>query len=156
MRFAYILIAASALLASAAHADDHGRRMPVQMPKAYVQECAGCHMAYPPGLLPAASWQRMMGGLDKHYGTDASLDAATVQQLSTWLQANAGTTQRARAEGPPPEDRITRTRWFARKHEDIAPNVYKRPAIKSAANCMACHTGAERGDFDDDNVRIPK
>ncbi len=156
MRFAYILIAAGALLAGAAQADGAGRRMPSQVPKAYTQECAGCHMAYPPGLLQAASWQRMMGGLDKHYGSDASLDAATVEQLSAWLQANAGTYKRARAEGPPPEDRITRTRWFARKHEDIAPAVYKRPAIKSAANCMACHSGAERGDFDDDNARIPK
>ena len=97
-----------------------------------------------------------MGGLNQHYGSDASLDAATVQQLSTWLQTHAGTYKRARAEEPPPEDRITRTRWFARKHEDIAPAVYKRAAIQSAAHCMACHAGAERGDFDDDKVRIPK
>ena len=130
--------------------------MPTQVPKASVQECASCHMAYPPGLLPAASWQRLMGGLNQHYGSDASLDAATVQQLSTWLQTHAGTYKRARAEEPPPEDRITRTRWFARKHEDIAPAVYKRAAIQSAAHCMACHAGAERGDFDDDKVRIPK
>ena len=156
MRSIHILIAACAVLAGAAQADDHGRRMPTQVPKAYVQECASCHMAYPPGLLPAASWQRLMGGLNQHYGSDASLDAATVQQLSTWLQTHAGTYQRARAEEPPPEDRITRTRWFARKHEDIAPAVYKRAAIQSAAHCMACHAGAERGDFDDDKVRIPK
>ncbi len=35
--------------------------------KTYQQECAGCHMAYPPGMLPPASWQRIMGSLDKHY-----------------------------------------------------------------------------------------
>jgi mono/diheme cytochrome c family protein len=27
--------------------------------------------------------------------------------------------------------------------------------VKSAANCAACHTGAERGNFDDDNIRLP-
>ena len=91
MRSIHILIAACAVLAGAAQADDHGRRMPTQVPKAYVQECASCHMAYPPGLLPAASWQRLMGGLNQHYGSDASLDAATVQQLSSWLQTHAST-----------------------------------------------------------------
>jgi hypothetical protein len=32
----------------------------------YKQECAACHLAYPPGLLPARSWSRIMSGLDKH------------------------------------------------------------------------------------------
>ena len=26
----------------------------------YVEECGSCHMAYPPGLLPALSWQKIM------------------------------------------------------------------------------------------------
>ncbi|MDD2608582.1 MAG: diheme cytochrome c [Giesbergeria sp.] len=124
------------------------------MPPAYQQECAGCHMAYPPGLLPAASWNRMMQGLDKHYGSDASLDDATVRQLSTWLQSNAGTYKRVREE--PPQDRITQSAWFERKHREVQPAVWKRPAVGSRANCMACHTRADQGDFDDDRVRIPK
>lgn len=156
MRTIHVLMAAGAMLAGAAQADDHGARMPAQVPKAYTQECASCHMAYPPGLLPASSWRRMMGGLERHYGSDASLDAATVKELSTWLQANAGGDRRGRTDAAPPEDRITRTRWFIRAHREIAPGVYQRPSIKSAANCMACHAGAERGDFDDDRVRIPK
>ena len=156
MQAIHLLIAASALLAGAASADDHGRRMPAQVPQAYVQECAACHMAYPPGLLPAASWRRLMAGLERHYGSDASIDAATVNALSGWLQAHAGTYKRVRAESPPPEDRITRSRWFARKHDEVAPAIYQRASIKSAANCMACHPGAERGDFDDDAVRIPR
>src|SRR3989344_6200999 len=64
---------------SSAHADS-GRAMPRNVPSAYTQECAACHTAYPPGLLPAASWNRVMTGLAQHYGTDASLDAATVRQ----------------------------------------------------------------------------
>ena len=116
-------------------------------------DCAACHTAYAPGLLPARSWQRIMAGLDKHYGTDASLDDATVKQLSAWLQANAGTYKRVVEE--PPEDRITRSAWFQRKHRELDPTIWKQAAVKSAANCMACHSGAEKGRFDDDELRFP-
>lgn len=132
---------------------DGGRAMPAVVPPAYTQECASCHIAYPPGMLPASSWQRLMGGLDQHYGTDAALDAATVQQLSGWLTTHAGTYKRV-AEAPP-QDRITRSAWFVRKHDDIAPAVWKLPSVKSAANCAACHTGADKGQFDDDHLRTP-
>jgi mono/diheme cytochrome c family protein len=137
---------------SSVHADS-GRLLPRDMPAAYTQECAACHTAYPPGMLPAPSWNRIMNGLDKHYGTEASLDAATVKQLSTWLQTNAGTYKRVRET--PPEDRITRSEWFLREHRKLDPSVWSHMSVKSAANCAACHTGADRGEYDDDNLRFP-
>lgn len=140
------------LFAPLAQAD--GVPMPRTTLPSYAQECAACHMAYPPGLLPGASWQRIMAGLARHYGTDAALDAASVQQINTWLQANAATYKRVREE--PPKDRITQSNWFTRKHHEVAPEVWKRASIKSAANCMACHSGAEKGDYSEHNVRIPK
>lgn len=121
---------------------------------AYAQECSACHLAYPPGLLPAASWQRLMQGLDQHYGSDASLDPATVQQISTWLQSQAGTYKRVTQV--PAQDRITRSAWFERKHRKLTANVWSRPAIRSAANCAACHSQAAQDNYDDDLVRIPK
>lgn len=127
--------------------------MPRVVPQAYTQECAACHTAYAPGMLPAASWKRIMSGLDKHYGTDASLDMATVQQLSGWLQAHAGTYKRVTQA--PPEDRITRSAWFQRKHREIEPSVWSLPSVKSAANCAACHGGADQGRFDDNERRMP-
>lgn len=132
---------------------DYGRAMPRVVPPAYTQECATCHTAYPPSMLPAASWQRIMGGLDQHYGTDAALDAATVQQIGGWLQTHAGTYKRVIQA--PPEDRITRSAWFVRKHDEIEPAVWKLPSVKSAANCAACHGGADQGQFDDDHLRMP-
>ena len=149
--------AAAALTTLTSAWADHGSLLPRSMPKAYVQECASCHTAYPPALLPAASWQRLMGGLKQHYGSDASLDPATVAQLSQWLQANAGTYKRVR-EGvseAPPQDRITRSAWFERKHREVDPQVWKHASVKTPANCVACHTGADRGDFDDDHLRFP-
>jgi hypothetical protein len=150
-RSAALLALACAL--PAAWADS--REMPASaMLPAYKQECAACHMAYPPGMLPASSWSRMMKGLGQHYGTDASLDPAMVRQISTWLEAHAGTYKRVREV--PPQDRITQSAWFERKHREVEPAVWKRAAVGSRANCMACHTRADQGDFDDDRVRIPK
>ena len=138
---------------SAAQADG-GRMMPRDMPKAYMAECAACHTAYTPGLLPARSWQRIMAGLDKHYGTDASLDDATVKQLSAWLTANAGTGRRARSE--PPQDRITTSSWFIREHDEVPAGTWKRPAVKSPSNCVACHTQADQGNYSERFIRIPR
>lgn len=141
-----------ALAAAWAWAD--GPLMPAQVLPLYKQECAACHTAYPPGMLPAASWQRIMTGLDRHYGSDASLEPAQVQQVSAWLQAHAGTYKRVREE--PPEDRLTRSAWFARKHREVDAAVWKRASVKSPAQCSACHTQAEQGRFDERQVRIPR
>jgi Dihaem cytochrome c len=148
-----IALAALGLCASAfADGDKYAPRTPL-LPK-YQQECAACHLAYPPGMLPAASWQRLMTNLPRHFGTDASLDAATLAELSRWLSANAATTKRVREE--PPEDRITRSAWFIRKHDEVATATWKRPAVKSAANCSACHGQADQGDFNEHKVRVPR
>ena len=135
----------------AAMADGDQRMVPL-LPK-YPQACAAC-LAYLPGTLPAASWKRGMANLPGHYGTDASLDPATVTELSTWLGAHAGTCKRVSEELP--QDRITTSSWFERKHREVAAPVWKRAAIGSRANCAACHAGAAKGDFGDDNIRIPQ
>lgn len=148
-----LLATACGLFTLGAALADSARTMPRTIPPAHQQECASCHVAYPPGMLPARSWQRLMNGLEHHFGTDASIDAATVTQLSTWLQAHAAEGKHAVAE--PPQDRITRSAWFERKHDAIEPAVWQLPSVKSAANCAACHVGAEQGRFDDDDLRMP-
>ena len=32
------------------------------------------------------AWQRLMGNLGKHFGVDASLDAATNRAIASWLK----------------------------------------------------------------------
>ncbi|MBL8346549.1 MAG: diheme cytochrome c, partial [Rubrivivax sp.] len=124
---------------------DERQRLPADMPKAYTQECASCHPAYPPGLLPRASWSRVMAGLGQHYGTDASLDATLTKQIEAWLLAHAGTSRKV--SGAPPDDRITRSAWFERKHRHVQPATWRLPSVKSAASCGACHGGADEGDY---------
>ena len=153
-------LAATALATlSAAAAADDGPRTPL-LP-AYVQECGSCHVAFPPGLLPAASWQRLMGGLGRHFGSDASLDAASTQQLAAWLQANAGSGKRAAA--PPKDDRITQGAWFQREHREVAArfgtpavNGAVNGAVKGASDCAACHTRAVDGSYREREIRVPR
>jgi hypothetical protein len=149
-------IAATAfvLIFSAGAARADRVRMPAAPLNAYRQECASCHMAYPPGLLPAESWRRIIGSLSKHYGTDASLDAETAHEIEQWLSANGATFKRVREA--PSENRITGSAWFGRKHREIPAEVWRRASVRGPANCNACHAGAEQGRFSDDEVRIPR
>lgn len=145
--------AALALFAGVSQASERSARAVPLLPS-YQEECGTCHAPYPPGLLPAPSWQRVMGTLSRHYGTDASLDAATAKQLSTWLAANAGASRRLREA--PPQDRITRSAWFSREHDEVPAATWRSAAVKSPANCGACHTRANQGDFDEHRIRIPR
>jgi hypothetical protein len=127
--------------------------MPRSVPPAYVREFGSCHAAFAPGLLPARSWQRVMNGLGRHYGSDASLDAATARQIGDWLQQHAGTYKRVAED--PPQDRLTRSAWFERKHRKVEPAVWQLPGVQSAANCAACHTDTAQGRYDDHALRMP-
>jgi mono/diheme cytochrome c family protein len=151
---AAILIALFITAAHPASADDGQRSAGAPLLPKYRKECAACHVAYLPGMLPAASWQRLMGSLSRHYGTDASLDATTVKELSTWLVANAGTYTRVAEE--PPEDRISRSAWFIRKHDEVPADAWKLAAVKRPPNCVACHAQADQGDFNGHRVHIPR
>jgi hypothetical protein len=118
---------------------------------------AACHLAYPPALLPSASWQRLMSSLPRHFGADASLDPATVKRLDAWLQANAGSDKKSRHDtASPPQDRITRSSWFVHEHDEVAPATWKLPTVKSASKCAACHRSAEQGVFDEHDIRVPR
>ena len=147
-----ILIAASLLLA-ASTTFAAKMTMPTDAPASYEAECASCHMAYPPALLSEQSWKNVMSSLSKHFGTDASVDAKTQAEITSWLIMNAATRQKYSETAP--ENRITKTSWFIRKHDEVRPDVWKRAGIKSPANCGACHIDAAKGVFSENNIRIP-
>lgn len=148
------VIAGLALLVPvlATHADEF--RASARNP-AYQQECSSCHVAYPPQLLSAASWRAVMGGLDTHFGTDASVDPATQAALLRYLQANAGS--RDTSANGKPLLRITETRWFVHEHsEELPRNIWRNPAVKSPSNCSACHVQAEQGNYSERTLRLPR
>lgn len=141
----------AALVAGPAMADS---RLAAPANPTYAEECGSCHLAYPPGLLPAASWTKLMAGLRQHFGTDASVDAAATAAISRTLADHAATGKRATTAGD--GLRITQSPWFVREHRKIDAAAWTRPSVKSAANCAACHPGAARADFDDHAARVPR
>ena len=131
--------------------------------KVWRTECASCHTLYHPALLPARSWLKIMTGLDKHFGENATLETKTRNEITAFLMANAADTRGglrgariAEALGDATPLRFTDTMYFKRKHHELSSAVFKRPTIGSPANCLACHPGANSGDFEEERVRIPR
>ena len=73
-------------LALPTHADNYS------LPKnaAFEEECASCHMAYPPQMLDANSWRAVMNGLSPHFGSDASIDEKRRIAITDFLVAHSG------------------------------------------------------------------
>jgi hypothetical protein len=124
---------------------------------ALAKECGACHMVFGPAFLPARSWVALMDGLHNHFGENAALDATTRQDIARYLVANA-------ADGPNGNShylrglkasqtplRITETPYWIGKHREVSAADFLRPEVKSKANCVACHAGAGRGLYEDDN-----
>lgn len=147
MKTAILILA----LLAAAPALAEGPRAQVAYPANYKAECGSCHVAFPPGLLDKADWGRIMQGLDKHFGTDASLDGKTAASISNWLQQHAGSRGGTGANPP----RITTSAWFRREHREVPATRWKDARIKSPANCAACHRGAEQGRYGEGEISIP-
>jgi cytochrome c553 len=127
-------------------------------------ECSSCHMLYHPGLLPERSWKSMMAGLDKHFGENAALDAATRDEITQFLMKNSADKSDNRRSSRINQSipatatplRVSETRYFTSKHDEISATTFKRKSIGSAANCIACHQAAEKGDFSESQVKIPR
>jgi nitrate/TMAO reductase-like tetraheme cytochrome c subunit len=141
---------------STAYADDDENEKPMAAANnaKWKAECGSCHIAFPPRLLPADSWHAMMSGLDKHFGSDASLDAASASEIGQFLEKNAGHNKHPSSDKP--LLRITETRWFIHEHREVTDRTWKNPKIKSAANCTACHTQADKGSYREREIHIPK
>jgi hypothetical protein len=136
---------------------------PVQN-KTYVDECASCHMAYPPGLLPARSWQTLMDGLSNHFGDNAELDPATTAELSRYLVQNSADSSNYRRskkimrslDNKAKPLRISGLPYIQNKHDEIPQHFIKaNKQVGSLSNCIACHQGAEQGSFSERDIQIP-
>ena len=136
---------------------------PVKYAK-YKEECGSCHFAYQPGLLPARSWEKMMGELDNHFDENAELDKDTQNELTLYLIGNSADhadykrsnrIMNSLGKNDAPL-RITVTPYFIRKHDEIPKNILQNnPKISSFSQCAACHVNAEKGSYEEDEIHIP-
>ena len=146
------LLAAALILSMAARADS--LPVPANAPASFQTECGGCHMAFPPALLTAPDWKRVMARLDKHYGDNASLDEKTRRELEDFLVRNASSRSRMAGEGDPP--RLTASAWFRREHRKVPESIWRDARVKSASNCTACHSRAEQGSYRGREIALPE
>lgn len=154
---------------SVAIADEERREGKTEMlgavtSKTYLKECGACHFAYQPQFLPKRSWEKIMNSLDRHFGDDASLDERTGNEIRSYVVNNSAETSSSKisrkmlaslGRGDTPL-RISDTPYFKRKHHELRPDVFKRKSVGSPANCSGCHLTAEKGDYDEHKVKIPK
>lgn len=144
--------------------NEKGYAVGVNLNKIWKEECAtSCHSAFYPSLLPERSWKKILAGLDDHFGDNVTLDEKSRKEILDFLitsSAERSTTESSRkmlysikADELP--DRVTDVAYWKYKHAEISGEVFKRNAIMSKGNCIACHPGAEVGSFEDDDINIP-
>jgi len=145
----WLLLLALVVETGLAYADGGKTAVP-DYPK-WKEECGSCHIAYPPQLLTGADWQRLMGSLDEHFGDNATIDLKVNQEILAFLKRHAGLGAGHSASSL----RISDTAWFTRAHHEVPGRAWTDPAVKSRANCTACHVNAERDDWSERGVRMP-
>lgn len=155
MKKSLLLILLFPFAATSAMADK--LRLPADAPPAFQAECASCHVAFPPQLLVADDWRRVMRSLDKHYGDNASLDEKTRQILEDFHVRNAGGAKIGadRTAGKDASPRITKTAWFQREHREVRQADWMHAKVKTPANCAACHTKAAEGSYREREIVMP-
>ena len=142
--------------------DDDDHLFQVSNP-AYGETCGACHFAYPPALLPSGSWEKILRGLDDHFGVTVDVDSKTREGIRDHLVANSAEKSSAkrarkimRSLGGDTPMRITEISYIKEKHHDISPEVFARQSVGGFSNCVACHTTAEEGIYDNDHAVIPR
>ena len=146
------------------HSEDNGQRdLPIVSEPAYTENCGTCHFAYQPGLLPSGSWEKILAHLSDHFGEFIELDPESEKTISGFLRSNSANYSTRKLSlkimkslGKRTPLRITEVPYIRREHHEIQQNVITRESIGSLSNCAACHIGAEKGIYDDDNVTIPR
>jgi len=130
----------------------------------YQDECGSCHFAYQPGLLPSRSWQKLMGGLEDHFGDNAELDPADQQAISSFLDNNGAdkssfrrSTKIMRSLGNSQTPfRITEVPYIVHKHDEIPSRlVNNNPKVGSLSHCDKCHQTVSKGSFSERDISIP-
>jgi hypothetical protein len=130
----------------------------------YKDECGSCHMAYPPGLLPAKSWEKVMSSLEDHFGDNAELEVNSHKEITDFLVSNSADKsdyRRSRRFASSNGSgnivtRITETPYFKHEHDEVpARMVTGNKEVNSFSNCNTCHRKADQASFRERDISIP-
>lgn len=145
------------------NAHDHDDYLKTATNPTYKETCGECHFAYQPELLPSASWRKILNQLDDHFGEEIETEPDTIKNISEYLKTNGAETSSAeipvkimKSLGRRTPNRITDIPYIRRKHHKLDAAVFKLESVGSFANCTACHITAEKGIYDDEDVKVPR
>jgi hypothetical protein len=122
----------------------------------YIEECSACHMGYAPGLLPKKSWDKILKGLEDHFGENAELDSETVAYLRDYLGRNSLEHEKSdrinkliRNMPADPPLRITDLPQFLSEHEPAVRQMELETVdVGFFSPCEDCHKQGASGIFD--------
>ncbi len=110
-------------------------------------ECTECHMLYPPNLTNQKTQLEILKNLSNHYGTDASLDDATLVAITKETIDLAPQNSQFRFDKDTflqNNQSLTTTAKWKHDHEELGDMWFEENKIKKT-NCKECHSGIENG-----------
>ena len=145
------------------HSEQNGELNLTPLNPAYSETCGACHFAYQSELLPYKAWEKILSGLDDHFGEVIEVNPESKKIISEYLRGNAADISSSKLSGKIMKSlvdltpkRVTEVPYILRKHKKIDSEVFKRDSIGSFSKCSACHETAEKGIYDSNYASIPK
>jgi hypothetical protein len=104
----------------------------------YLENCATCHVALPPAVMPSETWRQLLQD-SQHYGVEIPvLSGPSLQVLWDYIRTYSRP-QKADEEIP---YRVYQSNFFKILHPRV--KFASRPGLNS---CVSCHPGAGQYDF---------
>ncbi len=104
----------------------------------YLENCATCHIALPPAVMPTQTWQRLLQD-PQHYGVTLP-QLVDPPRLLIWNYLRNFSRPLLKEEPTP--YRVGESRYFKALH----PNV-KLPRPVDVSSCVSCHSSATEYNF---------
>ncbi len=105
----------------------------------YLKNCASCHIALPPAVLPTESWRQILLQPDDHYGQKLpKMNPLDIRIMWSYIRDYS----RPLNEGEDKPERVSQSRYFQALH----PKVDLPKPIR-LNNCASCHTGIAKFNY---------
>lgn len=131
----------------------------------FADKCTKCHKNYPPYMLPQASWEKLLDGIDNHFGeeiTENNITKVEQKSIKEYILSHSAENSSHKLSfktlaslGEMRPVSITKSPYWREVHEGIDAAIFKQPNIKKKSNCFACHIGFDKGLFDVKLIVIP-
>ena len=104
----------------------------------YLENCASCHIALPPAVLPTQTWKQILQD-SQHYGVELP-PLVDPPRLLMWNYLQNSSRSVAKEEETP--YRVGNSRYFKALHPKV-----KLPRPLQISSCAVCHPSAEQYNF---------